>query len=62
MDRLEGSSIVDRENPVFRLDLNGTSNLNNLNVNSIDANSGTIDTLRSNSANLTSVRGTDLDY
>ncbi|EJG1066178.1 hypothetical protein J0674_20740 [Vibrio parahaemolyticus] len=62
MDRLEVSSIVDRENPVFRLDLNGTSNLNNLNVNSIDANSGTIDTLRSNSANLTSVRGTDLDY
>ncbi|NMU83784.1 hypothetical protein HKB16_12885, partial [Vibrio parahaemolyticus] len=45
MDRLEVSSIVDRENPVFRLDLNGTSNLNNINVNSIDANSGTIDTL-----------------
>lgn len=62
MDQLEVSTIVDRDDPVFTLDLDGTSELNVVNANEVNATDGTIDTFTSTDATITTLDGTDLNY
>jgi len=62
MNQLEVSTIVDREDPVFTLDLDGTSEVNILNANELTATDGTIDNFNSTDATITTLDGTNLDY
>jgi len=62
MDQLEVSTIVDRDDPVFTLDLDGTSELNVVNANEVNATDGTIDNFTSTDATITTLGGTDLNY
>ncbi|KAB0482467.1 hypothetical protein F7Q91_03395 [Vibrio chagasii] len=62
MNQLEVSTIVDREAPVFNLDLDGTSTLNTLTADTLNATTGNIDNLTSNTGAIDTLTGTDLTY
>ena len=62
MNELEVSTIVDRDAPAFNLDLDGASNLNTLNADTINAANGNFDNLDATVGNIDTLTGTDLTY